>query len=55
MKRRDNRELHLLVVEDNIGDFVLVEEFLLEEFEQIRLSHVTTFQKAKTQIESNTK
>ena len=55
MKRRDKRELHLLVVEDNIGDFVLVEEFLLEEFEQISLSHVTTFQKAKTKIESNTK
>jgi PAS domain S-box-containing protein len=54
MKRRDKRQLHLLVVEDNTGDFVLVEEFLLEEFEQVQLSQATTFAEAKSEITGDT-
>jgi PAS domain S-box-containing protein len=54
MKRRDKRQLSMLVVEDNTGDFVLVEEFLLEVFEKLNLTHVTTFQSAKKEIEGST-
>ena len=44
---KDRRHLQILIVEDNIGDFVLVEDFLLEEFENLTLTHVKSFKEAK--------
>lgn len=43
---KDNRKLHILVVEDNIGDYVLVEEYLSEHFSNCLLTHVNTAKKA---------
>lgn len=41
------KELHLLVVEDNIGDFVLIENHLKEEIEIPVIHHAKSFAKAK--------
>jgi DNA-binding NarL/FixJ family response regulator len=38
---------NILIVEDNPGDFVLVEEFLLEQMEVPILAHAKNFQQAK--------
>lgn len=48
--QKDSRPIHILVVEDNVGDFVLVEEFLLDVFENPELTHVTMFSEAKELI-----
>ena len=37
----------ILVIEDNQGDFVLIEEFLLEKFESPVITHATSFKGAK--------
>ena len=37
---------NILVIEDNTGDFVLVEEFLLEQFEEINLLHAKNYKEA---------
>lgn len=45
-----NEQIHsikLLIIEDNEGDFVLVEEFVVEQFDKPELTHVKTFQDAK--------
>ncbi|MCC5914402.1 MAG: PAS domain S-box protein [Balneolaceae bacterium] len=44
---KDRRRLNILVVEDNLGDFVLVEEFIRDEYEQAELYHARTFEEAK--------
>jgi PAS domain S-box-containing protein len=38
----------ILVIEDNPGDFALVEDFLTEKIEQLELLHVKSFNEAKT-------
>ncbi len=47
---KDNRKLHLLVVEDNMGDYVLVEEYLSEHFSNYSLSHARTAAKAADKL-----
>ncbi len=39
--------LNILVVEDHIGDYILIEEYLNEEHLQINLTRATTFKEAK--------
>ena len=47
----DNYEvLNILVVEDHIGDYILIEEYLSEEHLQIELTRATTFQEAKDKL-----
>jgi PAS domain S-box-containing protein len=36
-------KLTVVVVEDNIGDFVLIEDYLLDKFEQIEILHFTDY------------
>ena len=50
---KDKRHLQILIVEDNIGDFVLVEDFLFEEFENLTLAHVKTFKEGKEALQSD--
>ncbi len=47
------RHLKLLVVEDNPGDFVLIEEYLSEKFEQPHIDHVKTFDATRQALEEN--
>lgn len=42
---RDQRPTHILLIEDNPGDALLVEEFLNEAFKNAKLTHVTTLEK----------
>jgi PAS domain S-box-containing protein len=42
----DKKEYNILVIEDNPGDFALVEEFLLEQIETITISHAKSFKEA---------
>lgn len=45
--RKDNRSLRLLLIEDNPGDALLVEEFLGESFENVNLTEVSTYKEAE--------
>ncbi|SMO35918.1 PAS domain S-box protein [Gracilimonas mengyeensis] len=45
--------LKVLVVEDNPGDFVLIEEYLSENFKDPETTHVTTFSQAEKELSSN--
>lgn len=51
---KDNRTYNILVVEDNPGDCMLIEEFLEEQIAAPRLTMVSSFAKAQEHIESQT-
>ncbi len=42
--------LNILVIEDHIGDYILIEDYLGEEHLQINLTRATTFQEAKDKL-----
>lgn len=42
----ERKKYRILIIEDNTGDFVLVEEFLLEQFEEINLLHAKNYKEA---------
>ena len=44
----------ILIVEDNPGDFILIESYLSEEFVQLEIELATTFLEAKIKLDSNT-
>lgn len=39
---------HILVVEDNLGDFILVEDFIIDYFQGSSIKHAATFAEAKS-------
>lgn len=41
----------IVIIEDNQGDFVLIEDYLLEKFKQIEIVHFTDFETAKTYLQ----
>lgn len=43
---KDNRSFRILVIEDNLGDFVLVEEYLSETIQDPHISHALSFRQA---------
>lgn len=45
------QKIHVLVVEDNIGDYLLIEEHLLEKFEQIKITHCSNYKHTLSCIE----
>lgn len=47
---KDRSSIRILVIEDNIGDFVLVEEFLLEQIEDPILTHAKTYKEAEAYL-----
>lgn len=49
---KDSLPLSILIIEDNVGDFVLLEDYLHEKFEGIRIFHETTLDAAILKIES---
>ncbi len=44
---QDKKDYHILVIEDNRGDFTLVEDFLLEQFATAAITHAPNYQSAK--------
>ncbi len=48
--QKDNTAYRILVIEDNIGDYFLIEEYFSENLFQHHLTHVETFQDAKKQL-----
>lgn len=51
--KRDDSPIYLLLIEDNHGDALLVEEYLADVFENAELIHVTTFHDAKKKLQEN--
>lgn len=47
------KPLKILIVEDNRGDFVLVEEYLRDEFEQLQIVHASRYSEAKALLQSS--
>jgi PAS domain S-box-containing protein len=50
---QSGRELYLLIIEDNQGDLLLIEEYLKEEFIELRIYKATTFSQARQILKSN--
>lgn len=46
-------ELSVLVIEDNQGDYILIEDYLLEKFEHIKIFHCIDFASAVAFIQNN--
>ena len=51
---RDNEQLRLLIIEDNFGDFVLITDYIEEQFANATVSHATRFEEAKSLLTDNT-
>ncbi|MEX0593172.1 MAG: histidine kinase dimerization/phosphoacceptor domain -containing protein [Balneolaceae bacterium] len=47
---RDDRPIHLLIIEDNPGDYLLTEEYLREVMRRVTLTQVTTWSDARTEL-----
>ena len=50
---QSRKELYLLIIEDNHGDLILIEEYLKEEFIELRVYKASTFTQAKTILKTN--
>jgi PAS domain S-box-containing protein len=48
--KKDIHPYKILVVEDNLGDFILVEDYLIEEIVQPELTHAKDFKQAKAYL-----
>jgi PAS domain S-box-containing protein len=48
---KDQKHYKILFVEDNEGDFIVVEDFLLEHMEHVEFSHSKSFQDVKNIVE----
>lgn len=49
----DNREYRILIIEDNPGDYVLVEDFLFEQIAAPIITHAKTYKEASEILRSN--
>ncbi|WP_295335078.1 response regulator [Flavobacterium sp.] len=49
----ENLKIHILVVEDNPGDYLLIEENLHEKFENATIDHCTDYQSVLDKFKSN--
>lgn len=47
------QDLKLLIIEDNPGDFVLIEEYLSDIWDSVNIDHAETFDESKTLLETN--
>lgn len=52
---KDSLRLSILIIEDNLGDFVLLEDHLLEKFDAIQIFHEESFESAISTINSGKK
>lgn len=49
--KKDTKTYQILIIEDNFGDFVLIEEYLLDYILSPQLTHASSFQEAKSILE----
>lgn len=49
--RKDEKSYHILIIEDNLGDYILIEEYLTEYILNPKLIRTDTFQSAKKILE----
>ena len=49
---KDDQPLSILVIEDNPGDFLLIDDYLLEKFSAIKVIHIQTFKSLVTDVKS---
>jgi hypothetical protein len=49
-----SENLSVLIIEDNLGDFVLIEDYLLEKFKQINIVHYTDYTNSINYIQNST-
>src|SRR5690606_10073344 len=49
---KDDQPLSILVIEDNPGDFMLIDDYLLEKFSAIKVIHQETFESAIAELKS---
>lgn len=50
---KENEELKILVIEDNYGDFVLIQEYLTDEYSNFQIERAENFKNAKRFLEEN--
>lgn len=53
MSARNKNNLHVLIIEDNPGDSILIEEYLVEGLDSPRFKKVGTFKEAKVELADN--
>lgn len=53
--RKDTKPYEILIVEDNLGDFILIEEYLAENILNAHIHHAKSFREAKTLLEDASK
>lgn len=53
--RKDEKPYHILIIEDNLGDYILIEEYLAENILEPNLERVETFHHAKQLLEDKSK
>ncbi|WP_305951741.1 histidine kinase [Emticicia oligotrophica] len=51
---KDKKPYHVLIIEDNIGDFTLITDFLAELMENVTITHATNFKDSKKILQENT-
>ena len=51
---KDKKQYKILVVEDNPGDFLLIEDYIHEQFARPEIIELTTYQEAAAQLENAT-
>ncbi len=49
--RKDEKSYHILIIEDNLGDYILIEEYLAENILEPKLKRAETFFNAKALLE----
>jgi PAS domain S-box-containing protein len=49
---KDKTPLHVLVIEDNMGDFLLINDYLDEQFDSFQVTHCKRFSEAKSFLEA---
>lgn len=47
---KDDQPLSILVIEDNPGDFVLIDDYLVEKFSAVKIVHIETFEAVISKI-----
>ncbi len=52
---KDNQPLSILVIEDNPGDFLLIDDYLLEKFSAIKVVNAESFESAVKFLQSLSK
>lgn len=50
---KNSEKLSILIIEDNRGDFVLIEDFLIEKFKLVEIIHFRNFKSAVDFLENN--